>query len=288
MSYSDLLAAAFGRRPFRLFAFRRNGIEYLFTDRKGGLTKTVAGVAGTSWAESSLTTGRIPDAGKAAKSEFRIVLPLSDAFATLFLTPSWSRTAVQVWRGFSNDVDGEVISQFKGQVVSSAPQQEGTMTVVCMTDMAALEAVGLSAVIQRPCRHVLYGRGCGLALADWQTSLEVSGISMDGRAVEVVYGAGSTGPSVEDDYYLGGLLEYGGAFYWITDQADGLLTLEAPARGLLADIEALGTGDPIPTVKVAPGCPLTKSICAARFDNLLNFGGFPYITDTPFDGRSIV
>jgi hypothetical protein len=38
-----------------------------------------------------------------------------------------------------------------------------------------------------------------------------------------------------------------------------------------------------------PGCDHLKATCLAKFDNLPNYGGFPYIpARNPLDGRSIV
>jgi hypothetical protein len=44
-----------------------------------------------------------------------------------------------------------------------------------------------------------------------------------------------------------------------------------------------------PVVDIAPGCDLRAATCAAKFGNLLNFGGFPEIPGrNHFGGRSIV
>ena len=42
-------------------------------------------------------------------------------------------------------------------------------------------------------------------------------------------------------------------------------------------------------VEIAPGCDLRRATCAGRFNNLLNFGGFPDIPGrNPFGGGSII
>ena len=42
-------------------------------------------------------------------------------------------------------------------------------------------------------------------------------------------------------------------------------------------------------IDMAPGCDLRRDTCAAKFGNLLNFGGFPDIPGrNPFGGTSIV
>jgi len=42
-------------------------------------------------------------------------------------------------------------------------------------------------------------------------------------------------------------------------------------------------------VKIYPGCDRVRATCESKFDNLDNFGGFPWIpTKNPFGGSSIV
>ena len=287
MSYATLLAAAWGKRPFMLVAFRRGANEYLYCDRSKPMTKAVAGITGTSWAASSIRPGRIGDSARATRSEVKITLPITDAFARSMLGGvGFQPVSVTIWRGFANDPDGEVIVAFRGLVLAVAPDDRaGIIEMTCMTDQAALERKGLAAVMQRPCRHSVYGPGCGLTLADWQDELTVLAIDESAMAVQVDL-AGSGAPA--SGYYRGGILSYAGRLLWVVDHTDDWLTLEAASPELLAAVEALGTGDPYPTVLVAPGCDLTTATCSARFDNLDNFGGFPEMADTPFDGRSIV
>ena len=57
-----------------------------------------------------------------------------------------------------------------------------------------------------------------------------------------------------------------------------MLTLSRAVPGLL-------TGA---AITLYPGCDHTRATCAAKFANLDNFGGFPWIpTRNPFDGGSL-
>lgn len=288
MSFAALAALLQGQRPFMLLAFRRAGTEYLYTDQSRPMTKTIAGVTGTVWAASAVKPSRIGDAALAARAEVVVTLPISDPFALLMLGgQGYAPVTVTIWRGFHNDVDGEVIVAFGGTVISARPNDSGgTIELVCMTDQAALEHQGLSEVMGKACRHDVYSPGCGLVLADWQDELTVTAIDANARAVQVDL-SGSGAPA--SGYYSGGILSHGGRLVWITDHTDDWLTLANAAPELLADIEALGTGDPYPTILAAPGCPRTAEACQQVFDNYDNYGGFPHMPDdSPFNGRSIV
>lgn len=281
MTFAAISNLISGQRPFFLYLFRRGGVEYRFTSLPTDLTRTVAGVSGTVWTAAPISHGRIPYSSESYRSEFPITFPLSDAFARGFLAPLGIEPAsVTVWRGFLNDPDAELVVKYKGTVIGGRPSESaGTITLVCMSGLSQLMRRGLSAVFQRPCRHVVYFGGCRLNLADHQTVATVSALTVDGLTATVAAAAGQ-----DDGYYRAGIIEFNGAREMIVSHVGATLKLTAPLPGLAAQIAADGSA----SIKIAPGCNLTMSTCRTRFDNLNNFGGFPYISDTPFDGRSIV
>ncbi len=64
-----------------------------------------------------------------------------------------------------------------------------------------------------------------------------------------------------------------------------LLTLSGRMPELEAALDATGTA----SIEIAPGCELRRHTCAAKFGNLLNFGGFPDIPGrNPYGGGSIL
>jgi uncharacterized phage protein (TIGR02218 family) len=278
MSYAAIAQLLSGQRPFYLYRFARGSSEWLFTSRPGDIERAVGGVSGTTWTASAVSHGRIPDSDQAFRSELTITFPLSDEFAFGLIEGfEFEPVSVRIWRGFLNDQDNELVTQFVGQVLSASPEDDGRIRLICMTDLAAMQRKGLAAVIQRPCRHPLYGRGCGLTLADWQESGDVLSISSDGRVVEVD-GLGYFG----EGYFLGGVLSWNGRHSMILRQDVDEVTIRDAIPGLVAAV-----GEGTETVDVAPGCPLTRTACEERFDNLLNFGGFPWMSDNPFDGRQV-
>lgn len=275
MSLASIAAWASGSRPYHLYLFQRGTVQYQFTNTKTR-EKTVAGIAGTTWEGLAISHDKIVDSDQAARSELRVTVPLSSSIAqdtvgTLGLDPM----TLTIFRGDENDA--ETIVVFKGRVLSANPEEDGQCVFACMTEMATLQRKGLAAVIQRPCRHVHYGRGCGLVLSEWQVTLPLASISSSGKSLVI------TGATDEDDgYYRLGTLEWGGQFEMMLTHSGNNVTLVNPIPGLV-EARALGPVD----VKIAPGCPLSRGICNSRFDNIENFGGFPFISDNVFDGRQL-
>jgi hypothetical protein len=99
--------------------------------------------------------------------------------------------------------------------------------------------------------------------------------SINGSAI-TVQGSSLNG----DGYYTGGLLiAPNGASRFITNQVSDIVTISRPIQGLLGSMD----------VDIYPGCDHLKETCLAKFNNLNNFGGFPWIPSrNPFDGSSII
>ena len=279
MSFASIASLIRGSQPYFLYSFVRGEQEFLFTNKKNDISKSISGVTGTTWNSEAISHGKIVDSDQAFRSDFKITLPLGNEFAFDQVgSISTFPLRVVVWKGFLNDPDGEVVVQFVGEVVeTSVDDSKSEIIFTCMTQIASLQKKGLSSVIQRPCRHIHYGRGCNLNLPDFQFTTTIASISETGTSVTLA--------SVDDNpdgFYNLGILEWDGRFEMMLIHTGLNVTLASGITGLVEAVD-LGTVE----VKIAPGCPLSRNICDERFDNILNFGGFSFISDNPFDGRQL-
>ena len=276
MSLASIAAWVSGSRPFHLYLFQRGEAQYQFTSTAEAVSRTISGAGSSTWEPFSISHDRITDSDQAARSELKIQIPLSsqlaeDTIGNLGFDP----ITLTIFRGDANT--SETVAVFKGRVISSNPQDDGQCILTCMTEIAALQRKGLSAVIQRPCRHVHYGRGCNLILADWQVTLPVASISADGKTVSV------TGASAQSNgYYQLGTMEFGDRFEMMLTHSGNTVTLVNAIPGLVESVTLGATN-----VKIAPGCSLSRNVCNDRFANIENFGGFPFISENIFDGRQL-
>lgn len=287
MSFASIAQALFGQRPRFLYCFTRGGVEYRFTAGGGAVTKAVPGVVGTSWSASSISHPRVPNSAESARAEFRVSLALSDAFSQLLLAPiGIVRTRLRIWKYFENDPDGELVVVYSGSLLNIQPRPgragsraDRLLELVFVQSQNELNRKGLIRVAQRPCTWVVYGRGCRLDVEDFKAVGSVTAISADGLVLTVPAAA-----SAEENFYRAGVLFWGSWSEMILSHEGDQLELAAPLPGLVAAIAADGAQ----SIDLAPGCDLTLSTCHDRFANDDNHGGLPRMTDTPFDGRSIV
>lgn len=112
-------------------------------------------------------------------------------------------------------------------------------------------------------------------MADFLQAMDITAAT--GRVVTVP--AAALQP---DGTFTAGILVWSGQERFIESHVGDQLILETEMTGLAA---ALAGGDE--PAEVAPGCNLTPEVCLNVFSNIENFGGFWWMTETPFDGRSI-
>lgn len=175
---------------------------------------------------------------------------------------------------------------WKGRV-TSATAAGSEVDLKCESVFTSLRRPGLRARYQRTCRHTLYGTACGLLkeLFAWPGVLT----SIAGTSMVVPEAAGKP-----DGYFTGGMVGTpDGGFRFIMQHVGTNLTLSYPIPSLEAEVAGYGNnyGNNYGGVAVTlyPGCDHLKQTCLDKFNNLDNFGGFPWIpTRNPMDGSSIV
>lgn len=145
----------------------------------------------------------------------------------------------------------------------------------------SLRRPGLRGRYQKSCRHALYGRGCNVNPEDHAVEGTISAIT--GTTVTV--------PGLDaypDGRFRGGMIRApDGVVRFIVGHVGNVVTLSRPFQQLVDLFAATGPGTV--EVKVYPGCRHNMGDCIDIFDNLPNYGGFPWIPQkNPMGGSSIV
>lgn len=121
--------------------------------------------------------------------------------------------------------------------------------------------------IMSTCSKVLYGADCGISAASFQ----VTGACQSGGTVNGF----KTNLTQIDGYFDAGTITFtsgqlNGLSYWIRSyvQTNGVIRMKTPL------LVAPASGD---TFTVLPACDKSPEMCADRFSNLSNHGGFPWV-----------
>lgn len=289
MSFASIQALLTGKTPFWLFDFARGTTRAFMTthsedvvtipDAFDLLDVFAAPDAFTrTWSSTpGLSRSKIPYSTEAGKSTMSITFPNSNAFARQYLTPAGlGLTTVAIWKGHRSDPDQEFVIKYRGDLFQVKPG-DPEITLDFGSDAILMDSKALIRVMQQNCAHSVYFGGCGLVQSEWETAMQATAGS--GTAYTVPLAAVQPANT-----YRAGILRWGGLQEMIIKHSGAAITLAAPIPGLAEEIAATGFAD----VHLAPGCDLTLGTCSGRFANHLNFGGFPWMSDSPFDGRSIV
>jgi hypothetical protein len=246
-------------------AYRYTSSSYEMTDSNGTYTP------------ESISLTNIITTNEIAKNGVQVTIPRDNAFAQLFLgrVPEVG-ASLTIYRSHAPDVDGEMC--WKGRVASSESTGD-EVTLQCEDIFTSSQRIGLRARYQKSCRHSLYGASCGVDKSSFGQATTILDVS--GRTVTV--SAVSTSPALDEDYFLGGIIELAdGTSRSILARDGWVLTLDRPFNDLSTTSPL---GSPIDTCTLYPGCNRTTGHCLNRFANLDNFGGYPYLpSKNPFQG----
>jgi uncharacterized phage protein (TIGR02218 family) len=128
----------------------------------------------------------------------------------------------------------------------------------------------------RGCPHALYDRNCRADPAAFAIAIAVEGLT--GAAI-----VSSAVASLPANYLAGGYFEF--------PLMAGVMERRAIESQSGSTINILGTTDGLTIgnwVTVYPGCDRVSSTCESKFNNLVNYGGFPHLpTKSPFDGDPV-
>jgi uncharacterized phage protein (TIGR02218 family) len=181
--------------------------------------------------------------------------------------------SLEIFRIHTSDSTGELAKIWQGRVISVAFKGHAA-TMSCEPIFTSLKRSGIRSVYGVPCRYILFSAQCGADPALFRLTGTVAAIN--GAAVDVVGLSGQP-----DGYWINGKVNAGPNKTFIraiVGHTGDTITLDRVISSLIV-------GDPI---DVLPGCAHDVNDCTNKFNNLLNYGGFPFIPrKDPFSGDAI-
>lgn len=269
MSYADYETSLDSGTPVELYEFVQGIEKWHFVSGANSLVKD-----GQTYTPLPVSRDRIKQTSDIFKDSLRLTFPRGNSFAGQFLgfAPE-DVTAVTVLRGHAGDPSAQFIVYWKGRVVG-AKASGNQVDVECESVFTSIKRPGLRARFEYGCRHALYLKGCNVNRETYRVDGSIAAID---RGVVAQVALASLKP---DGYYTGGMLmTQSGVPRFIVEHLGANLTLARPIHGML----------PGENVAIFPGCDHLKGTCHTKFNNLPNFGGFPYIPSrNPFNGSSII
>lgn len=253
-------------RPITLFLIRYGDSPnsyYAYTDSASDITR-----AGVTYKSVAIQRGAIVVKGTMDKNMIEVRMALNLEVAELFrIYPPSSVVSLVISQGHVDDT--EFLAIWAGRV-SSAKREPPELILSCEPVRSAMRGVGLRTNYQYSCSHVLYGPQCRADKAAATSDCTV--VLIDGAKVTLInapfFGMFGWGISLG---YIGGMVEWENAQG--NTESRTILRVNGSILSLSGPMRDVSNGD---TVRVVRGCARDMDACRSH-NNILNFGGCPYI-----------
>ncbi len=246
------------RKPLELYEFElaTDGTVWRYTSYDSDVV-----FDGDTYSTTPIKRGKVTYDAQLRATKIQISVDrLSEAVIKYLVKHPVETTWVTITKTFADFLtEGVVI--FKGEIGS----------VTFSGQSAKLDCTGyeifLSQKIPRfrfqiMCNHFLFDPKCGLDKDDHKVDTTVASVETDERTLVVNSIGGHA-----DNFFTFGWLEKGADKRMIISHTGTSIVLQHR----LADIIATDS------VTIYGGCDRTIQICAAKYDNVVQYGGFPYI-----------
>jgi len=257
--------------PVELYTFAYGVNSYRYTSREASFTDTTVS-PNLVYASASIERSAIESSDEKARNTLKLSVPRNFAVAELFrVAPPSDAISVTVRRVHRGDTTS-FATIWKGRVLGCA-FQGARAELQCEPVTVSLARTGLRRLYGKSCPYALYGQGCGLNKADFDTATTVSAI--DGLTLTVA--------SIGAFSYAGGFVE------WVDDDGNTQRRfIESHVLTALKLTQAFSGLSVSDAVTIYPGCDHTLATCATVFSNNFNFGGFPFMpVKNPFRGDPV-
>lgn len=268
MSYLSYEIEQWLGKPIECFKFQCGNNFYYYTSSSRDYT-----LGGFSYLKTAISRGSYETSQDTLKADIDIKIAKTADVVALYI-PSPPENVVNLTLYRIHKGDTEAIVYWKGRITScSVSGREATLKGESVFTM--LKRMGLKTHYQIPCPHTLYDSHCTIVKSDY--AVRSSGV-LDIGGAQLSH---SDLASKEDGWWNGGWAELDtGEKRMIIAHTSSTITLNYQ----FVDFPTTGA-----YVTFYPGCDSLIATCNSKFNNILNFGGFPYIpTDNLFTGDKVM
>jgi len=249
--------------PLNLYFFKTGtgAADYLaYTDGEREIT-----VAGITYTPQQIARGKIASSGSLDKANLDIRMPRTNPLVELFRVypPNYVVTLV-VSQGHYGDPDNQFMAIWSGRILTF-DIQVNEAAFGCEPVGTSIKRPGLRRNYQYGCPHALYGDQCRAT----KTAHPATVLAIDNAVITVPEGWFGGVPAAK---YLSGLVE------WSPPSGPGaartILRIDGNMISIAGSTVGLFVGA---SINLFPGCNHQIQDCETIHNNILNFGGCPWI-----------
>ncbi len=265
-------------RPVCLYEFAWGGTYYRYTSANKTIVWGLdAANLPMSWAPIAISDSGFTQG--AGSQEFVVTLPRSNPIVELFRsTPPSTKIVLTCRRFHKDDPDEQATVYWVGTVGNIKSKDAITSDILGLPISSTLRRTGLRLCWEVNCPHALYDAGCKADKTLFKVETTITALT--GVTFTVASLGAYAGPQ-----FAGGFIEWQATLEGTLDRR----AIESHNGG--TTFGTLGTTDRLvigQAVTMYLGCDLTAETCNTTFANLVNHGGFRFMSKkSPFDGNPV-
>lgn len=263
----------FDGMPVTLYHFTMGNASWSYCSAESPVTH-----GGVTYQPAPISNNGSEQSGDVGSDALEIEVPRSAAITDLFIGSPPSASISLVVRDYHYGADGANPAPvvWSGFVKGAKRTGPAMFVLNCKSLLSSVNRLGLRLAWGRMCPHALYDRMCRVNPNDFAVTLQIASVN---SARILVEGASSFG----NRYFSGGFIRFTGIAGAI--ERRGIESQIGNTVRLMGTTERLSAGQ---SITMYPGCNRVARTCQNKFDNILNFGGFPHMPDrSPFDNTPI-
>lgn len=261
MTFAAIETSAESGQPIELYEFRVGTDFYRLTSNDVDVTYLAS-----VYTAIQIVRGKITSTADSRQDKLDVELPANHPLVTQFiLYPPGKNTTLTLRKYHRSDPDLQVVTIYRGAIQGVDFVDGGRKAQLRVTPAtSALSRQVPRFTYQNLCNHMLYDTRCKILELDARFSKMLPVTAAVGNVITVT-GAGAFGFT---DFFEGGFVAFSGDYRMVVRQATDDLELLLPFS-----VSPVGQ-----TVRCQAGCKGRISTdCLTKFDNVPNFGGYPYV-----------
>jgi uncharacterized phage protein (TIGR02218 family) len=270
MTYLAQELSEYGAQPIELYEFTYGSYTYRYTSSDQNITYNLNEYEAVPIKRDNIERNQDID-----RINLNIQISKEIDITDLFIAaPPSTIMNVTLRRLHYTDSSEEAVILWVGRIVN-IKYNEGYVDFRCESIQTSIKRPALRRFYQSNCPHILYGDDCTLDSDTYKVTCTVDSYS----GIEIV---SSTFSTYDDGYFKGGYVSFYNTYFYetrfIIDHTGDIITINLQWPNLSSS----------DSIDVYPGCDHTLSTCENKFNNLNNYGGFPYHPDLNPFGTTLI
>lgn len=274
-NYHGYETSAESGTPVELYDIAFTGGVWTFTTDTEDVT-----FDGKVYKSVPIKRGEIEDTGDTTKANLEIRTGRNTSLGDVFKVTPPSEPVTVTIRQYHAELgfiapDLMTVVVWKGRITNVAWEND-EIVLIGESIFSSLMRIGVTRKFSRSCSHALYGKNCGVRKEEFS----VTEVARSVVGTVITFKSGKP-----DNWFAGGYVQYKNSETGVLERRH---VIESTGSTITLSIPPLGLVSGKTEVTAFAGCDHAHTTCKTKFNNIINYGGQPFIPiQNPFQYSNI-